>query len=735
MTSTQTDPQDIGSRELGADPQMTPLPSAPTPGAAGADVRAPLPYPGDTEVPPAGERIDVGALADLIDGHWADVRREARTQMANPALHKQEGLGMAEHRERVLEQMALLRDSELPWRGFPEYVGGGGEAGSHLAPFEEILVADPSLQIKAGVQFGLFAAAIHQLGSREHHDMWLRDAIDLTTPGSFAMTEIGHGSNVAGVLTTAEFDPDTEEFVIHTPVRAAWKEYIGNAAADGQAAVVFAQLITRGVNHGVHALYVPIRVHDDVGNLVPAPGVTIEDDGLKGGLRGVDNGRLAFDHVRVPRFNLLNRYGDVAADGTYSSPIDSPGRRFFTMLSTLIQGRISIAGASVVAAKLASIIVIKYGTERRQFTGADRHAEVKILDYQRHQRRLFPLLARTYAAAFAQNELLDRFDEVFSGRHGTDEDRQDLETQAAAAKVTATWLALDALQEAREACGGAGYMTENRLTSLREDVDVYVTFEGDNNVLLQLIGKRLLTDYSRAMTKMDVGGTVRWVAARAADMTLHRTPLRRAAQSIRDTGSMARSAGHLRSEDTQRELLEDRVETLVEEVALALRGARKLPPDEQVAVFNAYQNDLIEAAMAHAELLQWEAFTAALGRVDDGATRRVLTRLRDLHGLTLIEKHLSWYLVNGRMNSQRAQAVTSYVNRILLRLRPHARDLVDAFGYDDVHVRATIATGIEEQRQREVHEYERRQRAAGKEPVNEKVLRAAQKEMAADASR
>ena len=44
------------------------------------------------------------------------------------------------------------------------------------------------------------------------------------------------------------------------------------------------------------------------------PGVEITDDGHKEGLNGVDNGRLAFHGVRVPRENLLDRYGAVDAD-------------------------------------------------------------------------------------------------------------------------------------------------------------------------------------------------------------------------------------------------------------------------------------------------------------------------------------------------------------------------------------------------------------------------------------
>lgn len=702
-------------------------PSATTPSSTGSIDVASLPSPGIEQQVPEGERIDVGQLGDVLDGRWKDVRRDVRALAANPDLVKVEGLPKEEHRERVLGQLHQLAELGVPTRGFPDYVGGSENPGAYIAGFEELVLLDPSLQIKAGVQWGLFASAIYQLGTREHHEKWLPDALSMRLPGCFAMTEIGHGSNVAGVLTTATYDPESEEFEIDTPVRAAWKEYIGNSALHGLAAVVFAQLITKGVNHGVHAFFVPIREEDGVGGTRWLKGITIEDDGLKGGLNGIDNGRIRFDHVRVPRENLLNRYGSVAPDGTYSSPIDSPGRRFFTMLSTLVQGRVSLSGAAVITAKVGLATAIRYGTERRQFTGADEHQEVVLMDYQRHQRRLLPLLARTYAANFAQAELLDRFDDVFSGRHDTDEDRQDLETQAAAAKVVNTWLALEALQESREACGGAGYIAENRIVGLRQDLDVYVTFEGDNNVLLQLVGKRLITDYGRSMAKIDVAGKARWVAERAADMTLHRTPLRRAAQSIRDTGSMARSAGHLREEDTQRELLEDRVEAMVEEVALALREARRAPAERAAAIFNANQDALIEAARAHAELLQWEAFTAALGRVRDEPTRRVLTRLRDLFGLTLIEKNLAWYLMHGRLSSQRAQAVTSYVNRLLVRLRPHARDLVDAFGLGDDQVRAAIATGAEAARQHEAREYERSQRASGKEPINEKVLHEGQK--------
>ena len=665
---------------------------------------------------PTAPTVNLPALKRQLLGTWADVRATARELTARPEMHRIEGLSMDEHRTRVFGQLQMLADLGHVHRAFPKHLGGQGDHGGNIAAFEELVTADPSLQIKGGVQWGLFGAAVLHLGTQPHHDAWLPDIMSLKVPGAFAMTEIGHGSDVASIGTTATFDPDTDEFVIHTPFRAAWKEYLGNAAKDGVAAVVFAQLVTQGVNHGVHAFYMPIR--DASGAFLP--GIGGEDDGLKGGLNGIDNGRLHFTNVRIPRENLLNRYGDVTADGTYASPIASPGRRFFTMLGTLVQGRVSLDGAATQASALALAIAVTYGSQRRQFTaGSDTDEEV-ILDYQRHQRRLLPRLATTYAQTFAHDEFLVKFDAVFSGQADTDDDRQDLETLAAVLKPLSTWHALDTLQEAREACGGSGFMAANRLVGLRADLDIYTTFEGDNNVLLQLVAKRLLTDYSKKFATADVGALARYVVQQAADRAYHGTGLRTLAQTVADFGSTARSVGALRETNVQRELLTDRVETMIADAAARLRSANKLPRKQAADLFNANQNELIEAARAHGELLQWEAFTRAVETTADTGTKQVLTWLRDLFGLGLVEKHLAWYLINGRLSAQRAQSVTAYIDRIIARLRPHAQDLVDAFGYSQEHLRAPIASGIEAERQDEAREYYRELRAAGHAPAAEK---------------
>src|SRR5690606_7036323 len=137
---------------------------------------------------------------------------------------------MADHRERVLSQLHILVQDQTVHRAFPRSVGGKDDHGGNIAGFEELVLADPSLQIKAGVQWGLFGAAVVHLGTETHHERWLPDIMSLKMPGAFAMTEIGHGSDVASLATTATFDEETDEFVIHTPFKGAWKEYLGNAA-------------------------------------------------------------------------------------------------------------------------------------------------------------------------------------------------------------------------------------------------------------------------------------------------------------------------------------------------------------------------------------------------------------------------------------------------------------------------------------------------------------------------
>jgi acyl-CoA oxidase len=322
----------------------------------------------------------VDALRRFLDGRWAWARDEARQTLQQPLFAPVYDLDIDQHRERVFEQAKTLADTSGPRLLFPKELGGDGEIGAAVTAFETQAMGDLSLLVKTGVQWGLFGGAILHLGTQRHHERYLADVISLRLPGCFAMTETGHGSDVQSIGTTATYDTETDEFVVNTPTDSAVKDYIGSAARDGRMAVVFAQLITGSAKqetqrHGVHALLVPIRELDGS----PCAGVSIEDCGHKMGLNGVDNGRLAFHNVRVPRDALLDRYGTVDEEGTYTSPIENETRRFFTMLGTLVQGRVSVSGAALSASKVALTIAIRYALVRTQFHAPDSDDEVTII--------------------------------------------------------------------------------------------------------------------------------------------------------------------------------------------------------------------------------------------------------------------------------------------------------------------------------------------------------------------
>ena len=371
--------------------------------------------------------FDSEALRHVLDRRYAELRAQFREVLCRPEFEPVIALPTEEYRERVMQWAKTLAVEGLTAPGFPEEFGGSGEPGANVAAFETLAFGDLSLLVKFGVQFGLWGGAVQQLGTREHHERYLKAIATLEAPGCFAMTEAGHGSDVQRLQTTATYDSDAQEFVVNTPSEEAHKEYIGNAARDGRLAAVFAQLIVDGEHHGVHVLIVPLR--NKSGHMLE--GIRIEDCGEKMGLNGVDNGQIYFSDVRVPREALLNRYGDVTPDGQYTSPIESANKRFFTMLGTLVQGRVCISGASVSVAKTALTIAVRYGLHRRQF-GPEGEDEVVILDYRPHQRRLMPLVARTFALHFAQDDLAERFHAVLSAPEPPERDRRELESMAAA---------------------------------------------------------------------------------------------------------------------------------------------------------------------------------------------------------------------------------------------------------------------------------------------------------------
>lgn len=613
-------------------------------------------------------------LRNSLDGRFRDVKNKMRLELSNQIFRPHYTPNTVIARTKVAEQMRIMASRGAAEDGFKKEHGGNGDVGAAVTQIEMLAMSDLSLMVKAGVQWGLFGGAIENLGTERHHQAYVKKLIDLDLLGCFAMTETGHGSDVQSLETTATYDPATEEFVIDSPTRTSRKDYIGGAAQTARVAAVFAQLITPdGTTHGVHCFVVPIR--DDKGE--DLPGVTTSDCHYKGGLPGVDNGRIQFDQVRIPRENLLNKYADVAADGTYSSPIENPNRRFFTMLGTLIRGRVTVGGSAGAAARVALDIATRYALERRQFSDPD-GGEVLLMDYLVHQRRLFPLIARSYALQFAQNELVAKCHELQTADDPDPEEQRELESRAAGLKAANTWHATRAIQEAREACGGAGYLAENRLIALKADTDVFTTFEGDNHVLFQLVAKELLTAYADDIKGMSPVEWVGFAARFAGERVMKRTAAQTIMQTILDTREDNEEEGSLFNRGTQVKMFEDREEYMLASVARRLQSKSK--EMSAFEAFNSVQDHVLHVAQAHIDRIILEAFVAGIASCEDRTAREILGMVCDLYALSVIEEDKAWFVEHRFLSTERAKAVTRGINDRCRRLRPYAELLVDGFG-------------------------------------------------------
>ncbi|MGB1249361.1 MAG: acyl-CoA dehydrogenase [Candidatus Promineifilaceae bacterium] len=617
----------------------------------------------------ADPSFGIDSLTELLDGEHAALRDRMRNLLSDPAFAYRHFDNHNDFRDHVLHWTQLLADQGLGALAYGEKYGGTGNIAQYMVIMEMLALHDLSLLIKFGVQFGLFGGSVQRLGTKYHHDKYLNDIGTLKTAGAFAMTEVGHGSNVRDIETTAIYDKATQEFIIHTPNEAARKTYVGNVARHGRLATVFAQLIIDDTNYGVNAFIVPIRNRDKT----PAIGVEIRDNGLKMGLNGVDNGQLAFKQVRIPRKDMLNRFASVSAEGEYSSPIKGDSRRFFTMLGTLVGGRVGIALASNSVSKSALTIAIRYANRRRQF-GRNKHPETLLIDYLTHQRRLIPLLANAYALDFALKHLTERFGTAMA------EDMREIETLAAGLKAWASWNMTDTVQEGREACGGQGYMMENRFAALKADGDIFTTFEGDNTVLMQLVAKGRLTEFKQQFEDMKTFGLVRFIAQNAAHRLVGHNPI-----AMRNT-----SRDHLRDPDFHLDAFHHREEHLVSEVAKQMRLHIKGGKSSYEAMI-AVQNDLLHLANAYIERVIFEQFSAGIEAVEDTKLQKILRQLATIFALTRIEADAGWYMEHGFIVGSKSAAIRTEINTLLYNIRHQAIHLVNAFAIPDALLAAPIA--------------------------------------------
>ncbi|XP_077690523.1 peroxisomal acyl-coenzyme A oxidase 1 isoform X5 [Eretmochelys imbricata] len=501
-------------------------------------------------------------------------------------------------------------------------------------------------------------------------DKWLPATYGLQIIGTYAQTEMGHGTHLRGLETTATYDPATQEFILNSPTVTSIKWWPGGLGKTSNHAIVLAQLYTQGQCKGLHAFIVPIR---QLGTHEPLPGITVGDIGPKFGYDEMDNGYLKMDKFRIPRENMLMKYAKVEPDGTYVKPLSDK-----LTYGTMVFIRSLIVGDSARSLSRACTIAIRYSSVRHQSELKPGEPEPQILDYQTQQYKLFPLLATAFAFHFVGAYMKKTYQRITGDiNQGDLSELPELHALSAGLKAFTSWTANAGIEECRMSCGGHGYSRCSGLPDIYVNFTPSCTYEGENTVMMLQTARFLIKSYTQVSSGHLVSGMVSYLNDLSGQ---HIQPQQVAARP---------TTVHINDPASLMEVYKLRASRLVEAAAKNLKAELNRRKSQEDA-WNRTSVDLVRASEAHCHYVVVKLFTAQLLGINDAAVHAVMNNLCLLYSLYGISKHTGDFLQAGILTDAQVTQVYQRVKELLAAIRPNAVALVDAFDFHDDHLGSVL---------------------------------------------
>lgn len=512
------------------------------------------------------------------------------------------------------------------------------------------------------LHFTLFIPTIESMGNEEQIKFWLPKAKNLQIIGAYAQTELGHGTYVRGLETTATYDKETEEFVLNSPTITSGKWWSGGLGINATHCILMAQLYTQGKCYGIHPFIVQIRSLEDH---KPLPGVTVGDIGPKMALNVIDNGFLYLDHVHIPRNHLLMKYCQLEKDGTYVEKANTKlfyGSMMYVramMILDVCQGLIS-----------AITIAIRYSAVRKQTILDPSQGEEQLLNFQTQQYKLFPLLSKAFAFICTGHSTIAAYNKLFSNNNKEDmEQLNSLHALLAGLKAISTWEVTEGIKVCREACGGHGFSLSSGLPQLQCHTNAACTYEGDNTVMLLQTGRYLLKCAQKLSNNTKLYGTVAYLEEDFSG-------------GHSEVGASLHLPALLRLYQHGAQI---KLKNVFQQFSSKLSSNKNFGQ-----VWNMISVDIMKTALAHCHIYPVQVFIDYINDVEQPDIKSVLTDLCKLYCVHGIMENLGIFTLPGLLNELQVSTLNNAMFELLKKIRPNAVAIVDAFAISDRKLNSTL---------------------------------------------
>ncbi|XP_039264820.2 peroxisomal acyl-coenzyme A oxidase 1-like [Styela clava] len=533
---------------------------------------------------------------------------------------------------------------------------------------QRILFIATGKEIGLPIHSGVFVPTIMNLGNQEQVEKWVPLAVNFNIIGTYAQTELGHGTNLRGLETTATFIPESQEFVVNTPKLSSMKWWPGDLGKAANHAVVMAQLIIKGESYGMMPFIVQIR---DLSTHLPLPGVKVGDIGAKFAFESNDNGFLILDNVRIPKENMLSGVAEVDAEGNFMLKSDPR-----VLYGGMMLIRVNLVDSQAVfPLQQACTIATRYSIVRRQGSIQSGGDEVSILDYVAQQHKLFPLLAASYAFHFSSRQTHELYKIINAEvKNGEFSNLPELHALTAGMKAYLTEKCLAGTDICRRACGGHGYLQASGFPNIYLQQLASVTYEGENTVMFLQCARYLMKCMSGVINGRKIVGIPSYLNERMSD--------RCHATSERD----------LTNHDTLLQCLKHRSSFLIRQAKEKIDSLTKSGKSYQ-DVWNITSVELVNVARAHLEYYIFSSFLQVIQNMNASAdTKGKMGELCSLFGLHTINENMADLLRDKYLSAKQARLATEAELSSLSRIRKYALGLVDAFDFTDKTLMTCIGT-------------------------------------------